>query len=77
MTARQVKFYKNLLSSDGHPFKVLQRVISVDRSKDADDAVRIAQHRFERLEQIGDWTLHADYVETDAGKPRSDRSSKT
>jgi hypothetical protein len=38
MTTYHVKFFKNLLSSDGHLFKVLQRVVTVDRSKTADDA---------------------------------------
>src|SRR5918912_821557 len=59
----QVKFFKHLLSSDGHPFKVLQRVIPVDHSDSSDDAVRVAQRRFEGLENVDDWRLHADCVE--------------
>jgi hypothetical protein len=62
MTYR-VKFFKNVLSSNGHPFKVLQRVIPVDISASHDDAIRIAQERFEGLENIVDWRLHADFVE--------------
>jgi hypothetical protein len=59
----QIKFYKHLLSSDGHPFKVLQRVIPVDQSDNSDDAIRVAQQRFEGLENVGDWRLHADWIE--------------
>ena len=59
----QIKFYKHLLSSDGHPFKVLQRVIPVDQSNSSDDAIRVAQRRFEGLENVADWRLHADCIE--------------
>jgi len=62
--AYRVKFFKNVLNSNGHPFKVLQRVIPVDKSDNHDDAIRIAQERFEGLENIADWRLHADFVET-------------
>ena len=41
----QIKFYKHLLSSDGHPFKVLQRMIPVDQSNSSDDAIRVAVPR--------------------------------
>jgi hypothetical protein len=61
----QIKFYKHLLSSDGHPFKVLQRVIPVDQSDSSDDAIRVAQQRFAWLENVGDWRLHADCVEAE------------
>jgi hypothetical protein len=66
MAEYRIKFFKNILSSDGHPFKVLQRVIPVDQSASCDDAVRIAQQRFEGLENINDWRLHADFVEASA-----------
>jgi len=65
MTSYQIKFFKNLVSSDGHPFKVLQRVI-VSQSESCDEAVRIAQRRFEGLENVGDWRLHADFCEASA-----------
>ena len=63
MTTYRVKFFKNLLNSDGHPFKVLQRVVTVDQSKTADDAMRAAQRQFEACEQVSDWRLHADCIE--------------
>jgi hypothetical protein len=75
MTTFQVKFFKNLLSSDGHRFCVLQRVIPVGRCETVEDAIRTAQHRFERLEQVPDWRLHADFVETCAEQRRPRRST--
>lgn len=65
MTNYYVKFFKNLLSSDGHPFKVLQRAITVDGAGTEDDALKAAQSRFEQLEHIPDWKLHADAVEAE------------
>jgi hypothetical protein len=62
MTSYQIKFFKNLTNSDGHRFKVLQRVI-VSQSESCDEAVRIAQRRFEGLENVVDWRLHADFCE--------------
>lgn len=69
-----VKFFKNLLSSDGHRFKVLQRAIPVGRSHNVDDAVRAAQRRFERLENVRDWKLHADFVEASAEERTAPRN---
>jgi len=71
MAKYRVRFFKNLLSSDGHPFRVLQRMIAVARSKTTDDAVRIAQHRFERLEDVPDWKLHADSIEIEVDSDES------
>jgi hypothetical protein len=66
MTNYYVRFFKNLLSSDGHPFKVLQRAIAVDGAATEDDAVKVAQSRFEQLEHIPDWKLHADAIEAES-----------
>jgi hypothetical protein len=71
----QIKFYKHLLSSDGHRFKVLQRVIAVDQSDSSDDAVRVAQRRFEGLENVGDWRLHADCIEACVEQQRTQEST--
>jgi hypothetical protein len=75
MASYQVKFIKKLLSSDGHGFEVVQRVISVGRSTDAEEAARIAQHQFERLEHVPDWRLHADFCETSAEERSPVRTS--
>lgn len=61
----KVSFFKNLLSSDGHPFKALQRVVEVN-SKSTEDAVDKAQQEFARDRDIRDWRLHADAIETKA-----------
>jgi len=63
MATYRLKFFKNLVSSDGHPFKVLQRLVSVEESNSIEDAIRVGKRRFERLEAIPDWKLHADVVE--------------
>jgi hypothetical protein len=65
MTKYQIKFFKNLTNSDGHPFKVLQRVI-VSQSESCEQAILIAQRRVEGLENVGDWRLHADFCEASA-----------
>lgn len=57
-----VSFFNKLLSSDGHPFKTLQRVINVE-AESAADAARIAEERFARVEDVEVWKLHAQFVE--------------
>ena len=60
-----VKFFNTVLSSDGHAFRALQRTINVDHARSAEEAARIAQARFETLEQVPDWRLHAHSCEVD------------
>jgi hypothetical protein len=50
----------NLLSSDGHPFKCLQRQIDVDDARDAAQAGEAATCIFQADRHIGDWQLGAD-----------------
>jgi len=64
MPAYRVKFFKNLVSSDGHPFKCLQRVV-VCHCSSPERAVQAAKHRFRRAEHVADWKLHADTLETE------------
>lgn len=66
MPSFRVKFFNTLLSSDGHPFKVLQRVIPVRHSKTGNDAMEMAQRHFEQLEHIPNWRLHADSSEVES-----------
>jgi hypothetical protein len=66
MTDYEVRFYKRVQNSNGHPFSVLQRTIGVSRSETLEDAIRIAQQQFEALEGIRAWHLRADFVETQA-----------
>jgi hypothetical protein len=80
MTAYRVRFFKNLLSSDGHPFKCLQRVIDVRYCRSPERAVEAAKHRFRRTEHVSDWRLHADTLETEVEcvggvQPRSEKAA--
>ncbi len=63
MPAYRVKFLNTLLSSDGHPVSAVQRVVRVARAQSPDDACRIAQEQFARLEHIEHWTHHAQCLE--------------
>jgi hypothetical protein len=56
MNGYRVSFYKDLLSSDGHNFKCLQRQIDV-ASDDPSQALVLAEH------QIGNQRLNIDCVE--------------
>jgi hypothetical protein len=49
MSTYHVSFFKNLLSSDGHPFKCLQRRIDVDDAESAAQAAESASITFEAL----------------------------
>jgi hypothetical protein len=49
MSAYQVSFFKNLLSSDGHPFKCLQRRIDIGDAETAAQAAESASRAFEAL----------------------------
>ncbi len=75
MTRYLVRFYKNLLSSDGHPFKCLQTQIDVKDAKDATQAARVACHCFEADHRIPDWQLHADTREVVAVEPAAKAAS--
>jgi hypothetical protein len=75
MAVYHVKFFKNLLSSEGHPFKVLQRLVNVRRSKTPERAAEAAQHRFERAEHVRNWKLHADTMEVETNDKSDHRRS--
>ena len=59
----RVTFLKHLLSSDGHPFKCVQKVIKIHYAKSASRAAKAAERRYERLHRVRDWTLYADCLE--------------
>jgi len=75
MTTYRVKFFKNLVSSDGHPFKCLQKVVDIRRSKSPERAVEAAKHRFRRAEHLADWKLHADTLEAEVEHVGADASA--
>jgi hypothetical protein len=66
MTHYRARFFKDLLSSDGHPFKCLQRTIEIRAARNADRASKAAQRRYERVTRVRDWKLRADLMEMEA-----------
>jgi hypothetical protein len=76
MTRYSVRFYKNLLSSDGHPFKCLQRQIDVNDARDVTQAGELATGIFQADRMIGDWQLAADTREVLAVEPAAEIASK-
>jgi hypothetical protein len=62
MSTYHVSFFKNLLSSDGHPFKCLQRQIDITDAESAAQAAESASRAFEALYGCP-WKLHADSIE--------------
>jgi hypothetical protein len=62
MSAYYVSFVKNLVSSDGHPFKCLQQRIDVSDAESAAEAAESASRAFETLYGCP-WNLHADSIE--------------
>jgi hypothetical protein len=66
MSTYHVSFFKNLLSSDGHPFKCLQRRIDIIDAESAAQAAESASKTFEALYGC-QWKLHADSIEVNAG----------
>ncbi len=63
MTGYRVCFYKELLSSDGHPFKCLQGSIDVGDADTASQAAEAACRRFEALHGSRTWAFNADSLE--------------
>jgi hypothetical protein len=68
MSTYHVSFFKNLLSSDGHPFKCLQRRIDVSDAERPAQAAESASRAFEALYGCP-WKLHADSIEVIAARP--------
>jgi hypothetical protein len=67
MSTYHVSFFKNLLSSDGHPFKCLQRRIDVTDAESAAQAAESASRSFEAVCGCP-WKLHADSMEINASR---------
>jgi hypothetical protein len=68
MSIVRFNFFKTLLSSDGHPFKVLQHSIDVQSCRSMERTIKAAERRFERAHDGHHWKLFADEIEVD---PRS------
>ena len=63
MARYRASFFNNLVSSNGTPFKCLQRVVLVNEAPDLQSASEKAKREFARLENISDWKCHAHFVE--------------
>ena len=72
MSYYRVSFFKDLLSSDGHPFKCIQGVIEIRRARSPGRAVEAAELRYERLHGVRDWRLYADCLELEADGKKVD-----
>ena len=72
MTCYRVSFFRELLSSDGHPYKCLQQTIDVRRARNPDRAMLTAERRFERRHHVAYWTLCADFVELEIDGKKTD-----
>lgn len=68
MSKYHVDFFKSVLSSDGHPFKCLQRRIDVSDAESAAEAAECASMAFEALYRCS-WKLHADSMEVVTAHP--------
>jgi hypothetical protein len=62
MSPYRVRFFKTLLSSDGHQFKCLQQQIDVPQAQDAAEAEACAAREFIALRGRS-WKQIADEVE--------------
>ncbi|MFL9823313.1 hypothetical protein [Rhodoplanes sp. SY1] len=63
MATYQIRFFKRLLSSDGHPFCCLQDRLEVRNADTPECAVARAERRYERLKNVSQWDRWADVVE--------------
>jgi hypothetical protein len=77
MSLYQVTFFKNLTSSDGHPFKCVQQKIAIRLAKNVDRAVEAAQRRYERLRHVHHWTLQADSFELEVDGKKTDHGVRS
>jgi hypothetical protein len=65
MTHYRVSYYKNLLSSDGHQFKCLQKQFDLPNVESAKKAEEIAARQFESLHGLHSLRWFADVIEVE------------
>jgi hypothetical protein len=65
MTAYRVSFFNELTNSRGTLYKVCQRSVEIRTARSLDRAVEAAKKRFARLENVGEWRLHARLFEVE------------
>jgi hypothetical protein len=60
-----VTFFKQLVDSNGHPFKAPQQEIELV-GDNPQQVVELAKERFAGARRVCDWTIHADSFELSA-----------
>ena len=65
MTHYRVSYYKNLLSSDGHQFKCLQKQFDLPNVESAEKAQEIAARQSESLLGLHSLRWFADVIEVE------------
>ena len=63
-TLYQVRFFKKLIDSTGHPVEACQAIFEI-HAPDRECAVDDARLAFAKRRKIGHWSLHADYATVD------------
>lgn len=62
----RVSFFKDLTSSDGHPYSSLQQSIEISGVESISSAVEAAKRRYEHLCRVPIWSLCADRLEVES-----------
>jgi len=65
MTRYIARFMKNVLGENGHEVEICQRVVEVEAST-KNRACEAAKVSFCQLENVGEWSLHADSITVSA-----------
>lgn len=65
MVTYRVKFFKNLLSSDGHQFKCLQQQLDISDADNPNNAADYAARQFEKCRGLRSWQAYADSMEVE------------
>lgn len=69
-----VRFYKKLLSSNGHQFEPLQADVEV-RALDRAEAIELGREKFAAIAGVQHWSLRADYEKVECVAEPSTRPS--
>ena len=76
MVQCRVSFFKDLVSSDGHPSSCLQQSIEISGAENVTSAVEEAKRHYEQLRRVPIWSLCADRLELESeGKRTSYRQT--
>jgi hypothetical protein len=67
----QVNFFKDLVSSDGRSFSILQYSIEISGAENITSAVEAAKRRYEQLRRVPIWSLCADRLELESEGKRT------